>query len=124
MCESIGTFKITLKEFFFFRHNRDCCTLWLAPEPKDALVRLQRILQGVVPDCDDAGKYEGGGYTSPERRPGSGGEAAALKLLNLFQTSWKTMSFPLNEVSFIWSDNPPNDVFRVVCTVRLGHLNL
>lgn len=124
VCESIGTFKITLKEFFFFRHNRDCCTLWLAPEPKDALVRLQRILQGVVPDCDDAGKYEGGFTPHLSVGQALGVEAAVLKLLNLFQTSWKTMSFPLNEVSFIWSDNPPNDVFRVVCTVRLGHLNL
>lgn len=78
----------------------------------------------MVPDCDDAGKYEGGFTPHLSVGQALGVEAAVLKLLNLFQTSWKTMSFPLNEVSFIWSDNPPNDVFRVVCTVRLGHLNL
>lgn len=123
VCKNIEPFEIKLEEFFFFRHNRDCYTIWLAPEPKEAMVELQTMLWNVVPDCDDARKYEGG-FTPHLSVGQASGEATVLQLLNMFQADWKTMLFTVNEVCLIWRDNPPNDVFRVVCTVSLGHLNL
>lgn len=119
VCEGIEPFEVTLKEFFSYRHNHDCYTLWLAPEPKDALVRLQTALWSVVPDCDDVRKSKNG--FTPHLSIGQAlGETAMLKLLNALQTSWRMISFVLCEVCLICRGNPPDDVFRVACTVSLG----
>lgn len=123
VCKGIEPFEIKLKEFFFFRHGQDCYTLWLVPEPKETLIKLQALLWSVVPDCDEGRTYEGG--FTPHLSVGQArGQTAMLRLLNMLQVSWKTLVFTVNEVSLIWRGNPPNDVFRVVCTVRLGKQNL
>jgi 2'-5' RNA ligase len=44
-CASIEPFAVTLGEFRFFRHGSGRCTLWLAPEPAEALRHLQAALQ-------------------------------------------------------------------------------
>src|SRR5438045_598206 len=44
-CAQIEPFIMTLAEFHFFQHSSRKTTLWLAPEPKNAIVRLQAALQ-------------------------------------------------------------------------------
>jgi 2'-5' RNA ligase len=123
VCEGIKPFEMRLKEFFFFRHNQDCYTLWLAPEPKEALVELQTLLWSVVPDCDDVRKYAGG--FTPHLSVGQvQGEAVLVKLLNALHARWHTISFISSEISLIWRGNPPDDVFRVAFTVHLGKRNV
>ncbi|MFN3533699.1 MAG: 2'-5' RNA ligase family protein [Candidatus Brocadia sp.] len=123
VCEGIEPFEIKLKEFFFFRHHRDCYTLWLAPEPREALVRLQTLLLSVVPECDDVRTYEGG--FTPHLSVGQAwGQMAMLKLLSMLQASWKPLVFNLNEVCLIYRGVPPDDVFRVAFTVSLGKQSL
>jgi len=52
-CAKIAPLVVTLAEFRFFLHSSRKATLWLAPEPKEDLIRLQAALQAACPDCDD-----------------------------------------------------------------------
>jgi 2'-5' RNA ligase len=51
---------VTLAEFHFFQHSSRKATLWLAPQPKDDLVRLQAALQAACPERDDLSRYAAG----------------------------------------------------------------
>src|SRR5262245_44435410 len=57
---SLAPFHITLGEFRCFRHGSGRCTLWLAPEPAEALRRLQAALQAAFPDCGDLSRFLAG----------------------------------------------------------------
>lgn len=59
-CTHIAPFVLTLAEFRFFRHLSRKATLWLVPEPKDALVRLQAALQAACPGCEDLSRFAAG----------------------------------------------------------------
>src|SRR4051794_3306686 len=52
-CAKITPFEVALAEFRFFQHSSRKATVWLAPEPKEDLARLQAALQAACPDCDD-----------------------------------------------------------------------
>jgi 2'-5' RNA ligase len=60
VCSKIVPFRVTLAEFRFFRHSSRRATLWLAPEPREELVRLQAALQAACPDCDDLCRFATG----------------------------------------------------------------
>ena len=118
-CECIEPFEIKLGVFRFFRHNRECYTLWLAPEPREELIRLQTVLWRVVPDCNDMRKYENG--FTPHLSIGQvKGQTAMLKLLNELQNTWHPVLFTMKEVSILCRGNPPDDAFRIAHEVELG----
>jgi hypothetical protein len=59
VCAKIAPFLVTLVEVRTFQHSSRKATLWLAPEPKEALIRLQAallagsspgLLAGILPD--------------------------------------------------------------------------
>ena len=56
-CAFIAPFAVSLSEFRHVRRGSGRCTLWLAPEPAEALRRLQAALQAAFPDCDDLGRF-------------------------------------------------------------------
>jgi 2'-5' RNA ligase len=56
-CGRVAPFAVTLAEFHFFEHPSGAATLWLFPEPREALVRLQAVLQVACPDCDDPARF-------------------------------------------------------------------
>jgi RNA 2',3'-cyclic 3'-phosphodiesterase len=117
-CEAIKPFAVELAELQFFRHRLDSFTLWLAPEPKETLVRLQAVLGSVVPDCDDVVKHRDG--FTPHLSVGQvRGDASRQALQQTLQSTWQPLSFMAREVSLIWRSQPPDDVFRVGHTVRL-----
>jgi RNA 2',3'-cyclic 3'-phosphodiesterase len=118
-CEAIKPFPIEFTELRCFRHRRDSFTLWLAPEPKDAVVRLQAVLQHVVPDCNDVGKHRDG-FTPHLSLGQIQGERQMQALQDNLQAAWQSMTFTARGVSLIWRNEPPDDVFRVSHTVRLG----
>jgi 2'-5' RNA ligase len=60
VCAQIAPFVVTLAEFRFFRHSSRKATLWLAPEPREALVRLQAALQAACPGCDGLSRFVAG----------------------------------------------------------------
>jgi 2'-5' RNA ligase len=118
-CEGIQPFRLELAEMRCFRHRRESYTLWLAPEPKDALVRLQAVLGRVVPDCDDVDRHRDG--FTPHLSVGQvRGEGQMLALQQALQAAWQPIAFTAREVNLIWRREPPDDIFRVGQTVRLA----
>lgn len=119
-CRDIEPFEIDLAHFHSTEHNFGSYTIWLAPEPDEKLIWLQTMLQGLVPDCDDIIKRYGEfmPHLSVAQAPG---KMEALKLKQLLQENWQSLSFTLCEVSFIWRGGPPDDVFRVIKRIGLGN---
>jgi len=112
ICKNILPFKIDLAGFKYFRHRKENYTLWVAPEPKEPIVDLQKALLNPVPDCDDVTKFKNG--FTPHLSVGQiKGNPEMLKLKDALQTSWISLSFELNEICFICRNEPPDDVFRV-----------
>jgi 2'-5' RNA ligase len=119
ICEGIERFRLALTELRYFRHRRDRYTLWLAPEPKEALVHLQTLIEKVVPDCNDVSRQRGG--FTPHLSVGQvRGEREMIELKEALQGSWEPLAFTACEISLIWRGEPPDDVFRVGRTVGLG----
>jgi 2'-5' RNA ligase len=118
-CAEIESFVVELAEFRFFHHGRGSYTLWLAPEPKERIIRLQTALQGVVPDCDDVTRYPNG--FTPHLSVGQvRGQAAMGQFRAALQTTWQPVSFPVDQVSLICRGESPDDVFRVIHTITVG----
>jgi 2'-5' RNA ligase len=117
VCRTIEPMAIRLATFRHFSHGGGRKTLWLAPEPADALVRLHAALLAVVPDCNDTIRN---GFT-PHLSVGQVTGADQLKhLLETLEARWGPLSFVVSEISLIWRQQPPNDVFQVDRTIALG----
>jgi 2'-5' RNA ligase len=118
VCSQVSPFEIELATLHWFRH-RSSYTLWLAPEPRDVLVHLQTALWRLVPDCDEV-RQHAGGYT-PHLSVGQvRGQAALHELVANVQSSWTPIRFRASEISLIWRNDPPDDVFRMGRSVQLG----
>jgi 2'-5' RNA ligase len=118
-CAAIEPFEIRLAQFRHFGHSRGRYTLWLAPEPPIGLVRLQTALLSVVPDCDDMARYMPG--FTPHLSVGQAqGPETAARLRQSLQADWRPLCFAVREISVIWRDPPPEDVFRVERVIALG----
>jgi 2'-5' RNA ligase len=116
-CAASAPFEVTLGEFRSFQHPSGGATIWLAPEPVEDLVRLQRALQERFPDCDELVKFAAG--FTPHLSVGQAKSAdAARRLLDELQSSWKPLRFELAAVAVIQrgSDSP----FEVTRSVQLG----
>jgi RNA 2',3'-cyclic 3'-phosphodiesterase len=119
LCAGVEPFRLELAELRWFRHRRESFTLWLAPEPGEALIRLQRILESVAPDCDDVRRNRDG--FTPHLSVGQvRSETAMFTLKAGLQAAWRPIAFTAREVSLIWRHEPPDDVFRLGQTVELG----
>jgi len=118
-CRSIPPFQVQLAEFRHFRHGRARSTLWLAPEPEEALVRLQTALESAVPDCNDVSRHAAG--FTPHLSVGQvqTSQAPAGLQANL-QAGWQPLTFAARTVSLIWRGRPPEDVFQVDRRLPLG----
>ena len=117
--EDMKPFDVQLREFRHFRHGRMSYTIWLVPEPGDALKQLQNRLQAALPDCDDVSRY-GAGFTPHLSVAQVRGAAPLEELMGLLRESWRPLVFRATQVSLIWRDAPPNDVFQVDRSVPLG----
>jgi 2'-5' RNA ligase len=119
VCADLVPFPVTLGAFQFFRHQRQSYTLWLAPEPKEALVRLHTALWAIVPNCDEVRRHQHG--FTPHLSVGQvQGYGPLIQLYHTLQAHWLPLTFTVREVSLIWRGEPPDDVFRVAQTVQLG----
>lgn len=118
-CQSLHPFEVELGELKWFRHREQGHTLWLAPQPRHALVELQRALLRAVPDCDDLNHYAQG--FEPHLSLGQVQARARLeKVLAELQVTWQPIHFRVEQVSLIARGDPPKDQFRVVEEMRLG----
>jgi len=118
-CARVAPFEITLRRFERFSHGRGRHTLWLAPEPAEAVSRLQLSLQAAVPDCDDVSRYPGGFSHHLSVGQASGDDAVA-ELQAELQSGWQPLTFVVNRISLIRRSPPPEDVFRVDRCIDLG----
>jgi len=99
-CASITPFTVSLSEFRYFRHGSGRCTLWLAPEPAEALQRLQAALQAAFPDCDDLSRFPAGftPHLSVGQFPSPRDCEHARQQL---QAGWEPITFQLNEIALL-----------------------
>jgi 2'-5' RNA ligase len=99
-CAEITPIVVTLTAFRFFRHSSRKATLWLAPEPKEDLVRLQAALQDACPDCNDLSHFADG-YT-PHLSVGQAGfPEEARRLQADWQRSWEPIRFEHSAVTVL-----------------------
>jgi 2'-5' RNA ligase len=100
-CAQFPPFTVTLAEFRFFRHSSRQATLWLAPEPKDDLLQLQKVLQAVCPECDDLLRFAAG--FTPHLSVGQARSAEeACQLRDDWQHTWTPIRFELSAVALLW----------------------
>lgn len=119
VCMAIDPFEVTLKSFQFFQHGRRGFTMWLAPEPRDAVGILQEALWQVVPDCDEVRKHKNG--FTPHLSIGQVRRHDELdSVLQDVKANWKSLTFRADHVDLIWRKDPPDDVFSVGYSIGLG----
>jgi len=116
----IEPFAITLRELRYFRHGHSSYTVWLAPEPGAALKRLQAALQGALPDCDDLAQHPDG--FTPHLSVGQvrGAAGRLSEVTQAIREGWRPLTFVATQVSLVWRNAPPDDVFRIDRHVALG----
>lgn len=113
-----GPFELTLTSFRWFRHGRESYTVWLAPEPERAVVKLHAALLQALPGFADTGSFKDG--FSPHLSVGQvEGTAKLRRLIDELQAGWEPLRFTVGELSLISRKNPPNDVFQVDRRVAL-----
>ncbi len=118
-CQSVRAFEVTLGELRWFRHREQGHTLWLAPQPRQGLVDLQRALVRAVPDCDDLNHFTAG--FEPHLSVGQVQARGRMeKVLEQLQAGWQPIHFLAERISLIARGEPPRDQFRVVEEIPLG----
>jgi 2'-5' RNA ligase len=118
-CQRVDVFEISFSQFKFFQHGRQSFTLWLAPEPKDAVCALHEVLWEAVPDCDDTRKQRDG--FTPHLSVGQVRSKQDLNtVLPLLQDNWGVLRIRAQKVDLIWRNEKPDDVFRVGYSIALS----
>lgn len=119
VCAQLRPFVVHLAAVCTFRHARDSYTLWLAPEPKDALLALHTQLWHMAPECDDVRRWEQG-FTPHLSIGQQRGHERMRRLVAQVQATWLPLTFVASEISLIWRHESPDDIFRVAHRIRLG----
>ena len=109
---TVTPFEVVLANFRYFPHRGNRFTLWLEPQPREPLVKLQTALWQVVPDCDDTRRFRNG--FTPHLSVGQvRGKRQRDRMLASLQRDWQSLRFTVREVALIWRNDPPDDMFRV-----------
>jgi 2'-5' RNA ligase len=119
VCEGLEAFDLSLGTFHLFKHAGTNCTIWLAPEPRESVVRLQEALWQQVRDCDEVRNFPQGFVPHLSVGQTRGGHRATRLIADL-QRGWTPLRLKVSQVSLIWRNDPPDDVFRIGSRVRLG----
>ncbi|HYO67566.1 MAG TPA: 2'-5' RNA ligase family protein [Archangium sp.] len=116
-CAALSPFEAVLASFRVFQHRADRSTLWLAPEPREAFVRLQAALQAAAPEYAHPSRVSGG--FTPHLSVGQSGSAGQVQaLLEQLGGTWTPLVFQATGVSIIAREG--NRPFEVIRTLRLG----
>ena len=119
ICRRFAPINLRLAEFRYFHHRGLSYTVWLLPEPAEALVQLQAALQSLVPDCDDVCRHVHG--FTPHLSVGQArGHQTMSVLKRTLQAYWEPFSFVARQIAVVWRGDPPDDVFRVDRNLPLG----
>jgi RNA 2',3'-cyclic 3'-phosphodiesterase len=115
---AVAPFELRLARFDAFRHRGGTATVWLAPEPREALVAVQAALGRAFPRCDATDRFAGG--FTPHLSVGQARGPEALAAFRRELEGWKPLAFRADRVAIIVRDPPPDDVFRTFAEVPLG----
>jgi len=116
-CLGQPAFTATLSAFHVFQHRADRSTVWLAPEPREAFVRLQAALEQAAPAYAHTSRFAGG--FTPHLSVGQSGSAErTAQLIRTLAEAWTPLPFRVAEISVIAREG--NGPFEVVRTLRLG----
>lgn len=111
-CNTISAFNISFKDFYYFKHGKNNFTIWLKPEPTSLIVKLQKIILSLVPDCNDVNKFKGG--FTPHLSVGQvNGKNNLNLLLNELQRNWEELSFRNDSISFLLRKPEKDSRFEV-----------
>ena len=119
VCRTLEPFPLTLRALHYFDHGRGSYTLWLMPEPIEAVQQLQAALQDVTPDCNDVCRYPRG-FTPHLSVAQAQGRVMMQRLQDTLQATWQPLSFMVEAIQLIWRQPPSDDVFRVDRAILLG----
>ncbi len=114
----VAPFEVVLSRFDAFRHRGSTATVWLAPEPRDALAAIQAALVRRFPACGAAGRFSGG--FTPHLSVGQARGEEALAAFRRALDGWTPLAFAVRSISVIVREPPPRDVFRTFAEVPLG----
>jgi 2'-5' RNA ligase len=109
---------VALTRFDAFRHRGGTSTVWLAPEPREALAAIHAALVRRFPACDATGRFAGG--FTPHLSVGQARGDGELTALRRELEGWRPLVFTARAVSVIVREPPPRDVFRTFAEVPLG----
>lgn len=117
---SVEPFDVSFAAFGHFEHGGRSVTLWLRPEPAEAMRQLQTGLEAAMPWCDDVSGFPGGftPHLSVGRFPTV---AEAERMAASLLASWSPVECRATEVALIARSGAPGDPFRVAFTLPLGH---
>src|SRR5262249_14793201 len=109
--------QVTLTTFRAFTHAFGKATIWLAPEPGQALVTLQTTLQAALPAYDEQSRCPTG-FTPRLSVGQASSPRGRQQLLESLQASWQPVQFTLTAIALIWreADGP----FEVAHVIPLG----
>ncbi len=118
-CETISPFEVSLSAFKSFRHRRGKHTVWLDPQPNDAVEELRAMISRSIAGFSQQ-------FTKLPRRfrphlsvGQCQGHEQLSQLVDQLQSEWKPVSFEVSKVSLIWRNDPNDDVFRVETEIDL-----
>lgn len=118
VCRKVDPFEVRLARFDLFTHTHRNATLFLIPEPADALKRIHDELLEVTPDCDDVARFAGGFH--PHLSVGQLPGRQARDIRDRWQATWRPLVFTLTHIHVIQRNQPPDDIFRIVHSLPLG----
>jgi 2'-5' RNA ligase len=116
-CAALEPFEARLATFHSFQHGGSSSTLWLAPEPKEAFVRLQSALEDAAPAFGSTSRFKGG-FTPHLSVGQAGNEADTPEALDELASNWTPLTFRVSEVQVIAREK--DLPFEVVKVLPLG----
>ena len=108
--QQVPPFPVELTRFDAFRHRRSC-TMFLAPEPEDEIIRLHSVLLQHLPDYDDTARFVSGFH--PHLSVGQFQHRSLQTEQQRLQTEWQPIACEMKAVSLIYRSPETDDRFVV-----------
>ena len=108
--QQITSFSVELTLFDAFKHRKSC-TMFLVPEPADAIVSLHNALITHLPDYDDTARFSGGFH--PHLSVGQFQHRTLQSEQQRLQTEWQPLQCEIASLSLIYRSPETDDRFVV-----------
>lgn len=108
--QQVSPFSVAFARFDAFRHRKSC-TMFLVPEPEDAIVRLHSALMHHLPDYDDTARFASGFH--PHLSVGQFQHRSLQNEQQRLQTEWQPVQCEIEAISLIYRSPETDDRFVV-----------